>query len=148
MLRSNVQHIQSKNMQKCRYGPLNSWSISLFFSARLCLHVVCAIYYSICTEWTCIINMNVHNLGQMKKEQRFSSLQPVGGAVETSGGTAAGQPRTFKKIKTRQSLRSASHKVRNFGFPSSCRGRSVFGVSIQEWQATLWRTKMNLLLIM
>lgn len=27
--------------------------------------------------------MNVHNLGQTKKEQRFSSLQPVGGAVET-----------------------------------------------------------------
>lgn len=27
--------------------------------------------------------MNVHNLGQMKKEQRFSSLQPAGGAVQT-----------------------------------------------------------------
>lgn len=65
--------------------------------------------------------MNVHNLSQMKKERRFSSLQPVGGAMETDlvrlQQVNQGRLKKKKKSRTHQSLRFASDKARTLASP-------------------------------
>lgn len=72
--KSNVQYMQFRNMQKHRYGPLNTF----FFLPVSALHYrfACGIYYSICTEWSCIINMNVHNHRYMKNNNASTHFAP------------------------------------------------------------------------
>lgn len=57
-----IQFMQFKNMQNPGMVLKNLNSDLLFMPGCALLYwFACYIYYSICTEWNCIINMNVHN---------------------------------------------------------------------------------------
>lgn len=75
---SNLQYMQLKDIQKHRYGTLNSTFKFGFFLPGPALHYrfACDIYYSICTELSCIINMNVHNHCFMKNDNASTHFAP------------------------------------------------------------------------
>lgn len=72
------------HLQKCAF--FSRRFLWILFSARVRLHVVCAIYYSICTEWSCIINMNVHKVQWEEEEDGAGGLSGPKGRFGPAGG--------------------------------------------------------------
>lgn len=152
---------------------MQGWSLKcyieiFFFSARVCLHVVCGIYYSICTQWNCIINMNVHNLRHMKnnasthfarqqavcfwlhRERRSCFLTPVETDLVWLLQVKQG---TLKKIYIHSTSDLVQIKLKNVGFFCSC-VKAVCVLCIytramdRAWNGLSWREKKYFLFIM